>query len=418
MTRNSSGNAPSRKAKRRKHFVPPKPYPDFPLTPHAGGKWMKKINGRLHYFGRWGKRVDGKIERLPGDGWKEALEIYKAQRDDLHAGRTPAVTEKKSKLTVAELCNRFFTAKTRKLEAGELSRRTFQGWTEITDLIVAEFGANTVVEQLAAEDFERLRATMAERWGPVKLANSITQVKSVFKYAYENRLIESPVRYGTEFKKPSRSVLQKHRNDGGKRLFTADEIHRLLDVATVPMRAMILLGVNCGFGNTDVAHLQQSHLDLENGWIEFPRPKNGNERRCHIWPETVEAIQSALAERPEPKDPDDAGCVFLTTRRQRWVRPTSKGHSDNVCLQFSGLLTKLEINGRRGLGFYSLRHTFRTVADGARDQVAANLVMGHADNSMAGNYRHGIDDDRLVAVAEHVRDWLFPADEKTEGGAA
>jgi hypothetical protein len=29
------------------------------------------------------------MERIEGDGWKEALELYKAQADDLYAGRTP-----------------------------------------------------------------------------------------------------------------------------------------------------------------------------------------------------------------------------------------------------------------------------------------------------------------------------------------
>jgi hypothetical protein len=32
---------------------PPKPYPAFPLLPHATNRWTKTIRGRLHYFGPW-----------------------------------------------------------------------------------------------------------------------------------------------------------------------------------------------------------------------------------------------------------------------------------------------------------------------------------------------------------------------------
>ena len=69
-----------------------KPYPDFPLSPHASGKWQKKILGKLHYFGTWAHRVNGKLEQLAGDSWwQDALALYKVQADDLHAGRTPRV---------------------------------------------------------------------------------------------------------------------------------------------------------------------------------------------------------------------------------------------------------------------------------------------------------------------------------------
>jgi hypothetical protein len=33
--------------------------------------------------------------------------------------------------------------------------------------------------------------------------------------------------------------------------------------------------------------------------------------------------------------------------------------------------------------------------------------MGHADPSMGGHYRERIDDARLQAVSDHVRQWLF-----------
>src|SRR5262245_51325454 len=181
---------------------PKKPYPEFPLTPHASGAWQKKIRGKIHYFGRWGQVVNGKLVRIEGDDpdcwWKPALALYKEQADDLHAGRTPRI--KGDGLTVADLCNRFLTAKLRRVSSGELGTRMFQEYRETTDLLVATFGKTRLVDDLAADDFEKLRATMAERWGPVRLGNGITRVKSVFKYGLDNGLIEKPVRYGGEFR--------------------------------------------------------------------------------------------------------------------------------------------------------------------------------------------------------------------------
>jgi hypothetical protein len=40
--------------------------------------------------------------------------------------------------------------------------------------------------------------------------------------------------------------------------------------------------------------------------------------------------------------------------------------------------------------------------------VAVDYLMGHARDDMASVYRERISDDRLRAVADHVRGWLFP----------
>ena len=76
------------------------------------------------------------------------------------------------------------------------------------------------------------------------------------------------------------------------------------------MQAMILLGINCGFGNVDCARLLLT--DIKNDWVSFPRPKTGAIRRCPLWPETVKAIEAALAERKTPKDRAHIDFVFIT----------------------------------------------------------------------------------------------------------
>ena len=70
------------------------------------------------------------------------------------------------------------------------------------------------------------------------------------------------------------------------------------------------------------------------------------------------------------------------------------------------LLAKTGLN-RAGLSFYALRHTFETIAGESLDQIAVNAIMGHVDSTMAAVYRERIGDDRLLAVTDHVRRWLF-----------
>src|SRR5437763_5663421 len=85
---------------------PAKPYPDFPLFPHAARVWAKKIRGKLHYFGPWND-PDG------------ALAKYLERKDDLHAGRTPRPDP--TALTVKDAANAFLNAKRAAVDNGELS---------------------------------------------------------------------------------------------------------------------------------------------------------------------------------------------------------------------------------------------------------------------------------------------------------
>jgi integrase len=169
------------------------------------------------------------------------------------------------------------------------------------------------------------------------------------------------------------------------------------------LKAMILLGINCGFGNNDCGSLPLDAVDLDAGWINFARPKTGIDRRCPLWPETVAALRDWLTVRPEPQENADAGLVFLTTGGTRYAKDES---TDNpVSKETRKLFNRLGIDKRRS--FYGLRHCFETIGGASRDQVAVDCLMGHADNSMAATYRDHVGDDRLLAVVAHVHAWLF-----------
>lgn len=408
---------------------PAKPYPDFPLFAHATGRWAKKIRGRFVFFGPWNDPYG-------------ALDRYLAQRDELHAGRVPRARDGTAVASSAgptsragaapvgggaaadpggpvmrDLVNRFLTAKQRRMEAGDMGRRSFSDYHAASGRLVGFFGRHRRLDDITPEDFGRYRAELAKVRGPVALGNEIGRVRSIFKFGYESGLLDRPVRYGPEFVRPSRRAVRLARKERGPRMFEAAEVKTLLAAASPVMRAMILLGVNCGMGNTDVAELTRGVVDLERGWVDHPRPKTGIPRRCPLWPETVAALRAALERRPEPRDAADAGIVFITKGRHRWVRvgepgAKSKGRNqavvkDSVTMEFGKLVRAAGLH-RPGRGFYGLRHSFRTVADEVGDRPAVDLIMGHEDGSdMATHYVERIGDDRLRRVAEHVRGWLF-----------
>jgi integrase len=342
----------------------------------------------------------------PWDDPQGALEKWLAWKDDLLAGRVPRPTG--NGVTVATLCNHFLTHKKSLVDTGELAERSFAVCCKTCERLVTLFGGTRPVENLGAGDFQHLRNNIAKSWGPVALANEIQRVRSVFKYAYDAGLLDKPVRFGPGFKKPSAKTLRQARAERGLRMFEQEELLAVLKNATGNIKAMILLGANCALGNTDLALMPTEAVDLKAGWLNYPRPKTAVPRRVPLWPETIDALRAVLAARRKPKDPADKHLIFIGPRGESYI---GRHRGYRVAAEMTRLLDDTGIK-RSGLSFYALRHTFQTVAEGTKDLAAVQAIMGHApaSNDMSAVYRERVDDSRLTAVSNHLRQWLFGAD--------
>ena len=66
------------------------------------------------------------------------------------------------------------------------------------------------------------------------LANAITRIRVVFKYAADNTLIPHPINFGTEFKRPKKKVLrakrQRRQQANGKKNFEAADLRPLPEI--------------------------------------------------------------------------------------------------------------------------------------------------------------------------------------------
>ena len=88
--------------------------------------------------------------------------------------------------------------------------------------------------------------------------------------------------------------------------FNSKQINKLLSVADKRMRAMIWLGLNCGFGCTDCAQLKWKELDFVNNRVRLARKKTGIPRNLPLWPETIQALK---------KVSKSGELVFYTSKR-------------------------------------------------------------------------------------------------------
>jgi integrase len=298
-----------------------------------------------------------------------------------------------------------------KAERGLITPAWFDDCFRTTKDFVGFVGKARRWDDLRPEDFGKYRMHLYDHLGVHAIDRAISVVRGMFKNAYESDLTAHPVKYGSRFKKPTLKEKRRSRTArdraNGQRLFEPEQICLLLEHARGQLRAMILLGMNGGFGNTDCAELPIAAVDFKRGVIDYERPKTAVRRVVPLWPETVAALREVLANRPVAKNAEYEQLVVLTAFGNPWkqhVVHATDGEAPKVRLQqtvsaeFSKLLVRAELK-RPSLGFYALRHTFRTWADETHDQ--------HATPGMSGVYVEEISLARLRAVVDHVRSKLF-----------
>ena len=98
-------------------------------------------------------------------------------------------------------------AKKARVDAGELALGTFGNQYKTCKSVLSVFGGDRLVDDLAADDFETMRAQIARTYGKLSRKVEIKRVRSIFRYAYKANLIEKPVRFGPGFVGPSRRDL-------------------------------------------------------------------------------------------------------------------------------------------------------------------------------------------------------------------
>ena len=154
---------------------PSKPRSDFPLFPHASGRWAKKIRGRFVYFGKW---TDPKGKR--------ALDLWLDQRDELLAGRKPRANAD-SATGAGRLGERILERKACVVETHEMTPRRWSDLYAVCEKLTTAFGKGRAVDDLQPDDFEKLRASFAKTHGLATLHTDLTRVRSDLQFGASPR---------------------------------------------------------------------------------------------------------------------------------------------------------------------------------------------------------------------------------------
>lgn len=250
--------------------------------------------------------------------------------------------------------NAFRTQKKAKVDAGELSARTWADYYCACESVIDSFGRTRAVADLRPGDFAKLRESASSRLGPVSVLNLVTRVRVVFKFAFDFGLIDTPVRYGAGFDRPTKKTLRLEKAKKPAKLIPAADLWKLIGAADPQLQAMIFLGLNGGFGASDCSQLPRAALAVRPGWVEFPRQKTGVGQRFPLWPETAETLAAVV--RPQPRSPELDERVFLTRLGQPWVRFQSSeaGEADHQRRDRAGV--QEDGSGLRGDHPRRLRH--------------------------------------------------------------
>ncbi|WP_428304968.1 hypothetical protein [Lacipirellula sp.] len=324
---------------------PAKPSATFPLYAHAGGSWAKKIRGKVKYFGPWGD---------PGG----ALRRYHAEMAGL------VIVQGDS---VGFYVDQYTAEKEAACSTGDITPTTLAEYKSVCGAIVDLYGRDAAVSTL---DYNRLRIALAKGrrgkgLGVLTLKRNLVVARAVFH--------DQP-RAAKALKSPAARQLREARSARGEQLYTAAEIRRLIAAADDDFRWRIYLGINAAFSPKDC----RLFPGPEGNWHNFPRVKTGVARRCHLWPETVTALKLRAP-------------VSFTDKR------TGSRKFAELC----------EAAKVRNIGFYSLKRTFVTHAEGS--QSAINMICGWSPRSsdMASVYRQKTFDNKIRAVTDGLRNWLL-----------
>ena len=199
-----------------------------------------------------------------------------------------------------------------KLKTGSLQSRTVDDYTEKLDFFINLIGSKTPVEELQKGPLNFLYSTLSEKILAEKMkgrrANNITRTARRFvKFCWrqDQCLLESLPKAIDD---PDLLFFNDDSEVDSADLWIHDDLVTLLANCPVRYQAVVMLGLNCGFRNTDCSKLtilgksknarrKKYGVDLRTGRLIWRRPKTERFKpptvNYRLWDTTIRLLEAA-----------------------------------------------------------------------------------------------------------------------------
>ena len=244
-----------------------------------------------------------------------------------------------------------------------------------------------------------LRSKLTKRMTPSSAKNLIKVLGNFFDWLDGEESFEwtFPRRFHSIPKTPDKETPNElyERRIAKQRSVIPDEHLKVLFEYALPIeRLILLLGLNCAFGASEIGQLRLKFIRFDEGIIEGIRFKSGNETKHKLWRQSVIGLRWFIGKRDGvlPKKDEHRDVVFLTERGRPMWHSTAKGNtSDSFANTWNNLIERVQKDNPEFLkySFNKLRKTSATRILKISSAEIASMILAHktiSDDELLHHY--------------------------------
>lgn len=346
------------------------------------------------------------------DGWQERLRQLAALKS--HHQKQPQ--------TVGYQVQRFLDFKEKQVHAGVITARTWGTLAERLPYFLEWIKKGTHVSTIDGTTLTGFYEWVLSQpaWGHQRSKGVFNTARQWIRWAWRQddvELAQLPRNIDSrEFVfLPHLGKTGVNRRTRTERLWTPSEFKQTLELVPEDFQLFLLLMLNCGFTNSDVAALLKSEVQLEEGRVVRQRSKT--RRHSHppivnykLWPRTIELLRQHWSEHPEFALTNQRGNPLGVSKLKKVSGQTRETIWTSIGRRYGQMKSaKPQKKEKPQLPDKQLKFLRKTGSSHLRGNTAFmsldSLYLGHSWITVADKHYNAFDGKPYVPLDEAI-DWL------------